>query len=224
MKSQNYGYGRGYHAVLGGTRRRLVPITHPSSGCSVAQKNFRENRENGEPRDNPDRDLPLDGKAQWVKCQNETDLPREGDVKYGEQGTGYYRPRYDEGPGDKAWMEEKDRNYLARLLREGKHDEIEHLGGRATLIECLGEDGLVKLEAEASRGVFSEKKGRLKRKTFGWNHEDLLELRGDEVLAKDREYNAPFSVAIRAYQKTVEMAQKKTALKGSFLRMAFVGG
>ena len=66
-----------------------------------ATKNYRSNRENGSDVDNPKHLLPLDGSFRWVNPDEENDA----------------QLRYDEGSGDKAWMEEKDRNYLARLRK-----------------------------------------------------------------------------------------------------------
>jgi len=66
-----------------------------------AVKNYREMRENGGSVDNPSHGFPQDGGFSW-------------EVIFREQAM----LRYTEGGGDKAWMEEKDRNYLSRLARE----------------------------------------------------------------------------------------------------------
>ena len=47
---------------------------------------------------------------------------------YGVQNAaGYYEyeVRYDQGPGDKAWMEATDKNYLERIEREGNLKKLE---------------------------------------------------------------------------------------------------
>lgn len=52
--------------------------------------------------------MPLDGKGRWENPNAETS-----------------RFRYDEGPKDREWMEECDRNYIARLERNGCANQTE---------------------------------------------------------------------------------------------------
>jgi hypothetical protein len=59
---------------------------------------YRAARTNGAPGNHPGYDFPADGEYFWHK---HTD--------------GYYYSRYSEGPGDREWMKQCDRNYLARL-------------------------------------------------------------------------------------------------------------
>lgn len=65
-----------------------------------AVEEYRKNRENGSDIDNPSDEFPCDGTYSWDTADHITYL------------------RYTEGNGDRAWMEEKDRNYLARLELE----------------------------------------------------------------------------------------------------------
>jgi hypothetical protein len=113
MKSQTYGVGRF------SLPKHLYFQWQPQSLLFLSQGNgatwtYRDERENGQEEDAPERPFPEYGVATWLR---ETDLaavdlygktPREN----------YWRVKYTEGPRDKAWMEEKDRNYLSRLGRE----------------------------------------------------------------------------------------------------------
>jgi len=69
---------------------------------------YRSARENGCPEDTPKRLFPCDGIFTW-------DTP-DATMSY---------IRYTAGPGDRAWMEERDRNYLARLARGDIRNEQE---------------------------------------------------------------------------------------------------
>jgi serine/threonine protein kinase len=62
---------------------------------------YQASRQNGVQTDSPDRPLPNDGTYDWH-----------------ERTDGKYQVKYTEGPGDREWMEQCDRNYLARLDRE----------------------------------------------------------------------------------------------------------
>ena len=75
---------------------------------------YKENRLNGDEKDSPNSRFPSDGKFGWVHP-----APRSPNKD------GRYVYRYDEGPKDKAWMEERDRNYVFRLEREGRLDSVE---------------------------------------------------------------------------------------------------
>jgi hypothetical protein len=88
----------------------------------VCLKNYKENRENGNEGDDPNWKIPEDGKYTWVKGEV------KGDYVYGvkeNDGDYHYECRYDEGSGDKKWMEEKDLNYLARLNLIGPNNDTE---------------------------------------------------------------------------------------------------
>lgn len=66
--------------------------------------------------DSPDRTFPFDGTySDWIEA------PLPGDPK------GYRRIRYDEGPKDREWMQEADRNTLSRLARTGQWDKFDRL-------------------------------------------------------------------------------------------------
>jgi len=76
---------------------------------TCARANYEVSRRNGDDSDNPSREFPGDGSySNWIWHHKDDD------------GTQWYRIKYTEGPGDRAWMEEKDRNYLARLKPEKK--------------------------------------------------------------------------------------------------------
>lgn len=83
---------------------------------------FEEKRKNGNKHDNPLRKKPKDGNYTWIKGE------MKNNNVYGiknAKGSYEYEIRYDPGPGDKKWMEEKDKNYLARIEREGKLKTLE---------------------------------------------------------------------------------------------------
>jgi hypothetical protein len=89
----------------------------------LAWENFKSKRENGEDQDNPKNlSLDYDGKDTWIKGEV------KGDKIYGvKRPDGYYdyEVRYDAGPKDLEYFEAKDRNYLTRILKEGKLFELE---------------------------------------------------------------------------------------------------
>lgn len=70
----------------------------------AALRNYRENRENGSREDNPTWKFPEDGTYSW----------ENRDQYQGEPS----RVRYTPGRMDREWIDEHDRNYLARLERE----------------------------------------------------------------------------------------------------------
>lgn len=88
---------------------------------SQAVSDYRNNRENGDEIDSPNRKFPKDGSYTW-------DTPRKT----------FSKMRYDEGSKDKAWMKEKDRKYLNRrkqLLHQQCNTYIAH---HITLPVCFG--------------------------------------------------------------------------------------
>ena len=87
--------------LVGGARERQDAAPESALGNYIA------NRGNGVKSDSPSRDLPVDGTWSWQKSE----------TNY------FYHLHYDEGPGDRAWMEERDRNYLARLEHEKQAKE-----------------------------------------------------------------------------------------------------
>lgn len=118
MKTQTYGT-RGfpcYHPVLvlyccwdGKNSPRCVYKDHRFNG---SQEDFKKN--------NPPYDV--DGKITWIKGDV------RGDYVYGvknAEGKFEYEVRYDEGKGDRKWMEDNDRKYLKDLLDKGTLKEAE---------------------------------------------------------------------------------------------------
>lgn len=75
---------------------------------------YKEYRANGADIDSPSRPFPYDGVYTW-------DEPDRVFTSHG----GRSRIRYAEGPLDKVWMGERDRNYVFRLEREGRLDATE---------------------------------------------------------------------------------------------------
>ena len=82
---------------------------------------FKGKRMNGNESDNSLQKMPEDGKYTWVKGRVDGKY-----VHCVRNGNNYeYEVRYDQGPGDKAWMEETDKNYLERIEREGNFKKLE---------------------------------------------------------------------------------------------------
>ena len=79
-------------------------------------------RGNGESYDDPPRPFPEDGNFTWIKGHSDGSHVhgvKEADGEY------HYEVRYNQGPGDEAWMEEKDKNYLFRIEDEGSIEQME---------------------------------------------------------------------------------------------------
>jgi hypothetical protein len=119
MKTQTYGIST---ALLSHEqnkiRNRMMSIRRSIKIQRCAIADYRNKRLNGdENMDAPQYSLPADGKITWIKGR------AEENYIYGVWNSNShdyeYECRYDEGPGDKKWMEECDRNYLGRLEREG---------------------------------------------------------------------------------------------------------
>jgi len=122
-----------------------------------AVADYRKNRENGEAKDNPSWDFPQDGKCYWSQDWGSMPNPKR-----------YWRARYDQGLGDQRWMEEKDRNYSARLQWE--KDAEQRLQQEQELRRCQGELGSLELcrerqELEQQSCVAAEAK--MKTQNFG---------------------------------------------------------
>lgn len=100
MKTQTYGVSHHTSSIV---CMCCFPYFPPHDLCVQAVKNYIVNRQNGEAIDNPSKDFPNDGKYTW-------ETPGEKVSKV------LYLP----GPKDRAWMDKKDRNYVMRLVQEGK--------------------------------------------------------------------------------------------------------
>jgi len=108
---------------------------HPCLGCHIfgaycgvsllflwGGADYKEHRFNGNALDFKNNNPPYDGKITWIKGRV------KGDKVYGvkkAKGKYEYEVRYDEGPGDRKWMEDNDRKYLNQLLSEGKLQALE---------------------------------------------------------------------------------------------------
>lgn len=93
----------------------ILGVANKYSAQAIAD--YRDNRENGAdsdtPRDEKSNPIPFPNDGSYVSTPWEK-LPRV-----------YSIISYREGPKDKEWMDAKDRNYVFRLLREGRLDTIE---------------------------------------------------------------------------------------------------
>jgi len=85
---------------------------------------YKELRFNGSQKDFENYSPPYDGEFTWIQGRE------EGLNVYGEKATGItpvyeYEVQYDEGPNDRKWMEQKDREYLTKLLSRRKLQDLE---------------------------------------------------------------------------------------------------
>jgi Variant SH3 domain/Sel1 repeat len=106
MKTATFGTSGGYYTgptppypVL------FIALRHRQGSGHPAVAAYRARRQNGGQTDCPKPPLPEDGKFKWHKSGR------------------FYQLKYTEGPGDREWMEQCDRNYLARLDREKQSAE-----------------------------------------------------------------------------------------------------
>ncbi len=119
MKTQNYSslvYRRPEPLHIG-----FDILALDSHGDSDLHDFYRDVRQNGHRDDEPERrrpgyELPNDGRCTMKGEKRDYHLYG---VKHSDQ-LYYYEVRYDAGPKDRAWMEQADRNYLTRILKEGK--------------------------------------------------------------------------------------------------------
>ena len=150
--------------------------------------NYIANRGNGVKSDSPSRDLPVDGTWSWQESKTK----------------GYhYRLRYDEGPGDRAWMEERDRNYLARLEHEKQAKEQaeqqQHIEEKERELEARNSE----LEQEWQRRT--EKERELEAR-----HSELEQERQRRA-EKERELEAKNSELLHERQQRVEKEKELEA-------------
>lgn len=117
MKNQNYGEYIFPGPDCPGLRRYVVEYLTSDWDAGhhlIAPADYKEKRLNGdEKQDGPGWKLPFDGTGRWTKGEENSNGFVHG-VKESD-GIYQYEYRYDAGNGDKKWMEECDRNYLARL-------------------------------------------------------------------------------------------------------------
>jgi serine/threonine protein kinase len=105
MKTATFGFSPGFWKPRAPYPAFFHTLGHRRGSGHSAVASYRARRQNGGQTDSPQPPLPEDGKFRW---HNED---------------GYSQLRYTEGPGDREWMEQCDRNYLARLDREKQSAE-----------------------------------------------------------------------------------------------------
>ncbi len=120
MKTQTYGIFDAYG--LGSPHSK--PFDHKNPPIA-----FLANRLNGtSPVKVLDTDWPQDGTLTWTKGKEKDGVDYKGGPVYGVEhapGKYGYELRYDAGPRDLEWMENKDRDYVFRLEWRGKLDRDE---------------------------------------------------------------------------------------------------
>ena len=150
MKTQTFGEARDNYD---GTPPTLVPVCRRGY-ARAGRADYKFKRENGTDADNPDWKFPEDGKITWIKGRV------KGEYVYGvknKDGEYEYEVRYDEGTGDRKWMEEKDRRYLARLEKEGKLEQKEPEEYKRIMKQRWEEKLLAKLQMQ--KFIMEDKSG-----------------------------------------------------------------
>jgi hypothetical protein len=121
MKIQLFGLATDPCEILSARPTYIIARSRPLGAAASAS--FKSKRENGEDKDSPENlSLEYDGKITWGKGEVKGDF-----VFVVKRLDGGYdcEVRYDAGPKDLAYFEAKDRNYLTRILNEGKLRELE---------------------------------------------------------------------------------------------------
>lgn len=120
-------YGSFWRGTPGTTVDYRGNCTSPPPYASAdAVADYRAKRENGEACDSPARPFPQDGKLAWFSLG----IPAEYSGSRGNGGSDYhgaydYCIEYQPGPGDQAWMAEKDITYITRLRKAGELARME---------------------------------------------------------------------------------------------------
>jgi len=129
MKTQTFGVSQDSFIMVSAAERRPIgAIETPTSYIDFQSYHWPERydgfvsymaaRVNGDDSDSPERFFPHDGVYTWFD-QTTQSRPKLGQVA---------SIRYTEGAGDRAWMEERDRNYLARLrCEEAERQKLKEL-------------------------------------------------------------------------------------------------
>jgi len=131
MKTRNYGICLSDKLQIK-NKKLLTPIPHPKlyskhstnidSSIKGAQQAYKNGRMSGNEQDSPKRKLPLDGQLEWTNVALDKKLRKKK----------YYQIKYTEGQGDQAWMEERNHNYINRIIKESEpgaltQQEIQHI-------------------------------------------------------------------------------------------------
>lgn len=144
-----------------------------------ALRDYLEERANGFAEDAPEEAFPGDGTYSDPLTREFPDGKKVADCV-----------RYDPGPKDTAWMKQKDKNFVSRLIHEGQLDVIELLGGNAFLLKHLTEEEIKAAEAECKASGTELKDGYVR-----WKH---LLAAGSDVVKSD--WQNDFRAAIEALE------------------------
>ena len=168
---------------------------------SRAVDDYRKNRQNGLECDNPQTPFPQDGRCDWSHDWGMMPNPKR-----------WWRARYDEGPRDRAWMEERDCNYLARLKKENEQltQERQQKAAKEQELEAIK----LELEQEKEQRVAKERKLEAKnlellqeRQQKAAKEQELeaikseLEQEKEQRVAKERELEAKNSELLQEQQQ-----------------------
>ena len=163
------------------------PPRHRLRPTRRAAATFKENRMNGDVCDSPKTTFPCDGRGVWVKGEEADGCVygiKESDGKY------HYECRYDEGPGDKLWMEEMDWNYIQRISREGRLLELEPNADKEIARDHKFLSEITRALEEARAGIGStkerEEKERLERERQAREVKDRADREAKERAAKEQ--------------------------------------
>jgi flagellar biosynthesis GTPase FlhF len=145
---------------------------------------YRSNRENGDVCDSPQKPFPSDGTYTWMKGEKKSNF---GGLIFGkrEGNNVAYELRYDEGPGDKKWMEEKDNNYLSRLKKEEDLKQKEKQNKEDPIKKQEEELKKKEEEIKKDKDEFEKQKNEFEEKQK--NGKEEKELKEKELKQKEEE-------------------------------------
>jgi Variant SH3 domain/Sel1 repeat len=183
MKSATFGLSSPYQCPRRGPPSRSHYSLAWQERGEEARDSYRSSRQNGIKSDSPARPFRFDGTYSWH-----------------ERTDGKYQVKYTEGPGDREWMEQCDRNYLARLDREKQsaarkqereaqfHEAQEKLKREQQLKEKAEEQLKHEQQLKALEAIRGARRGRLAVLQALQSHSAKLSL--SEVLLAAHQGNA----------------------------------
>lgn len=129
-------------------------------------------RANGIDTDSPARPIPHDGTYTW-------------DTILGPVRGNYCKIRYTEGAGDRAWMEERDRNYLARLASGDIRNEEEQRDANPWFWTRLFNSSWGKAHAEVEKSLEETMAARKKQAYFSCLEKLWISMGGEPTKIPD---------------------------------------
>jgi len=172
-----------------------------------AREDYIKTRANGTDIDNPAKGIPFDGRYSWVPCQ-----VRNHSIR-----------RYTEGHGDRAWIEERDWNYIQRLLREGRllesepHADSEIASNHKFRIEIIRALETARAERRR-REVEQERQALIKEKHSRLPECERAIIDAKEKIAELRREEDSLLHSILENQTTMQSHKNEYEIKNKFLQ------